>query len=58
MDVDFDDNNGRKAKVCSEWVVDSLLVKGYSYTTSISINVVNTILKVVLVFLITQIKED
>ena len=54
----FTDLNNRSAYVCEEWMVDSLIVTGYSYIVSILINVVNSILKILLISLICAIKED
>lgn len=43
---------------CSEWLVDKYMLTVYSSIVSVLINVVNTILKMLLVGLILWIKED
>ena len=44
--------NGKEAYVCHEWAKDSLIVKVYNFSISLMINVVNTVIKLILVNLI------
>lgn len=55
---EYSDKSGNKAKVCQEWTLDIYKGKGYGYLVSILINVVNTILRLCMIALITNIKED
>ncbi|CDW91100.1 UNKNOWN [Stylonychia lemnae] len=55
---EFTDNENKTTYVCYEWFVDLYLVKAINSVISATINIVNTILKIVLIFLITKIGED
>jgi hypothetical protein len=54
----FSDNENKSAYVCNEWFIDLYLVKAINSVISATINIVNTVLKIVLIFLITKIGED
>lgn len=54
----FKDLNGKSAYVCYEWLEDIYLNKAIGSSISASINVINTILKLILIKLISMIGED
>lgn len=56
--ANFTDKNGHNRQACSEWIVDTYAAYAVSSSISVLINVVNTILKLIMVKLITAIKED
>ena len=55
---EFTDNNKRTVVPCSDYLVDKYMEYMYSYIVSFLINIVNSILKIVLVGLIVSIKEE
>ena len=54
----YTDQEGNSATVCSEWFTDFLTVQGVNMGISIGINVVNVILKMILIKLVEKICED
>eukprot|EP00347_Sterkiella_histriomuscorum_P023421 403334704 len=54
----FNDLNGKSAYVCNEWFQDIYLNKAIGSSISVSINVINSILKLILIKLISMIGED
>jgi hypothetical protein len=54
----FTGAEGREAYVCHEWFEDFWIVKAYNLSISLMINVVNTVIKLILVNLIQIIGED
>jgi hypothetical protein len=56
--TNFSDLENRTVPVCAEWLADLWYGQALSYSISILLNVVNTILKLILIGLITSIKED
>ena len=54
----FTNTAGREAYVCHEWFLDFWIVKVYNLSISLMINIVNTVIKLILVNLIQVIGED
>lgn len=54
----YNDLNGKSAYVCYEWLEDIYLNKAIGSSISASINVINSILKLILIKLISLIGED
>lgn len=54
----FTDDNKKSAYVCQEWFLDIYITKAINSSISASINIINTLLKLILIKLITMIGED
>lgn len=54
----YKDNEKREAYACYEWFTDIYTTKAYNQSISVMINIINTVLKLILVKLISSIGED
>lgn len=54
----FTDSEKKSAYLCKDWFMDIYIIKGINSSISVAINIVNIILKYILIFLISSIGED
>ena len=59
MKTNYTESSGQRSSfLCYEWLVDTYTAKVYGIIVSLSINIINVILKMILIALITAICED
>ena len=54
----FKNKAGKEAELCKDWFFDIYKTKIYGYIISASINVVNLVMKYLMIFLVTNIRYD
>lgn len=54
----YTDAENQSGAVCRQWIIDLYTAKAMNMIISVSINVINTIIKFIMIKLITMVGED